>query len=155
MQDWISSWRGTLLSSAGRRILIQSITDAIPLYWLEHNTVPRMGDQSINRTNSAFLWLGTQNRHGIHPIAWEIVTRSITEWGLAIRALQTQSRAQITQLMWHFITNHYLLGLYLDPKIPLLLHLPELHPHSEELPPLEKDASTLSRHSGPPALVGW
>lgn len=59
----------------------------------------------MNRTNAAFLWSGSQTRQGLHPIAYDRVTRPIPEGGLGIREIATQSKAHLSQLVWRFITE--------------------------------------------------
>ena len=59
----------------------------------------------MNRINAAFLWSGSQTRQGLHPIAWDTITRPIPKGGLGIREIATQSKAHLTQLVWRFTTE--------------------------------------------------
>ncbi|KAJ8646846.1 hypothetical protein MRB53_008594 [Persea americana] len=55
VQNRIAGWRGSTLSPAGRKILIQSVTTAIPNYWLGHHLVPGKVLKQINGMNSQLL----------------------------------------------------------------------------------------------------
>lgn len=105
IQARIANWRGTLLSPASRRIPIQSVNCATPIYWLSHNTIPGKVIKTINHINASFLWSGNTSRNGLHPISWDTITRPIPEGGLAIRDIRTQSKAQFTNLVWRFSIN--------------------------------------------------
>lgn len=56
IQVRIHSWRGSLLSPAGRLILIQAVTSVIPSYWLGHTSIPGRIVKQFNRMNDAFFW---------------------------------------------------------------------------------------------------
>lgn len=58
IQARIASWWGKILSPVGRKTLIQSVTTAIPIYWLRHNIIPVKVTKQINGINSNFLWDG-------------------------------------------------------------------------------------------------
>lgn len=105
IQARLANWRGGLLSPVGRRILIQSVTTAIPLYWLSHNHIPGKVTKEISRMNAAFLWSGHHAQRGLHPLAWGTVTRPLPEGGLGVRDIEVQSKALLSNLVWRFFTQ--------------------------------------------------
>ena len=79
VQNRIAGWRGSTLSPAGRKILIQSVTTAIPIYWLGHHIIPGKVLKQINGMNSNFFWSGTNTSQGLHLIARDKITRPTSE----------------------------------------------------------------------------
>jgi len=55
----LSIWEGKFLSMAGRRRLIKSVLNSLPLYYMSVFTMPKGIIKAISSINRCFLWKGT------------------------------------------------------------------------------------------------
>jgi hypothetical protein len=55
VQVKLSSWKSMLLSSAGRVVLIQSVTSSIPAYYMQNTPLPSRIYTELDRLNINFL----------------------------------------------------------------------------------------------------
>lgn len=89
-QDWnwlvakieskISRWSYKWLSRAGRLTLINSVLQAMPVFWAAPTWVPKGTLNKIRRICSRFLWVGSKEDSVLPWVAWEKVARP-KEWG--------------------------------------------------------------------------
>lgn len=60
VQDRLAGWKAEQLSMAGRTLLVQSVTSAIPVYTMQTTRIPEAINQEIDRRNCRFVWVGEQ-----------------------------------------------------------------------------------------------
>lgn len=56
VQDRLAGWKAEQLSMAGRTLLVQSVTSAIPVYTMQTTRIPEAINQEIDRRNCRFVW---------------------------------------------------------------------------------------------------
>ncbi|XP_058725944.1 uncharacterized protein LOC131597251 [Vicia villosa] len=69
--DRVRHWSTRLLSYAGRSQLIQSVSNAIALYWLQCFPIPKFVLHKIESICPSFLWRGKDVHSKKSPIAWK------------------------------------------------------------------------------------
>ena len=67
----LAGWKANLLSLAGRAVLIQASSAAIPSYVMQCTALPGRVLDGIDRVNRNFLWGTTENQRKVHWVGWE------------------------------------------------------------------------------------
>jgi len=70
----IAGWKGKLLSSAGRLILLKSYLASIPVYLLSVIKFPKWVIGNINSHMANFLWNDNEDKHRWHVANWGSLT---------------------------------------------------------------------------------
>ncbi|GKV09037.1 hypothetical protein SLEP1_g20594 [Rubroshorea leprosula] len=104
IQVKLSSWKQKMLSIAGRRILVQTVTSAIPTYTMQSILLPDYVCAAIDRLNRNFLW-GSDVANRPHLVNWHSVCLPRTQGGLGIRSAKDNNRALIAKLGWQLLSN--------------------------------------------------
>jgi hypothetical protein len=102
MQTKLTGWKAKLLSMAGRVILTQAVTSAIPSYVMQGIMLPAKILNSIDRVNRNFIWGSSDLNKKLHLVSWRKITRPKSEGGLGIMAAKQKNLALAAKLCWHF-----------------------------------------------------
>ena len=94
-----------MLSLAGRAILVQASSAAIPSYVMQCAKLPRRILDGIDRVNRNFLWGTTETTKKIHWVGWQKVTRTKEEGGLGLQAAKGRNTALLAKLNWRLHTE--------------------------------------------------
>ena len=85
VRNRLSSWKGKLLSMAGRVCLIKSVLSALPLYYLSFFKAPKSVCKELIKIQRNFLWgWGSEDRK-IAWVRWENICKPKEVGGLGIR----------------------------------------------------------------------
>lgn len=96
----LNSWSSKTLSFAGRLLLINTVISGISNFWCATFTLPKKCIKLINSLCGAYLWKGTTEGTHTARVAWEEITHSKEEGGLAVRDLLTWNKACVMKLIW-------------------------------------------------------
>ena len=119
--DMLPGWKATLMSTAGRAVLVKAVLTAVPVYLLIALDVPKWLLRAIDKMRRAFLWKGRRQVNGEHcPVAWERACRPIELGGLGIHNLETFGWALRMRWLWLSKT---------DPKRPWAAFNIKVHPN--------------------------
>jgi hypothetical protein len=102
MQTKLTGWKAKLLSMAGRVILTQAVTSAIPSYVMQGIMLPAKILNSIDRVNRNFIWGSSDLNKKLHLMSWRKITRPKSEGGLGIMAAKPKNLALAAKLCWRF-----------------------------------------------------
>ena len=80
----LAGWKANLLSMAGRAVLIQASSSAIPTYVIQSNLLPNKVLEGVDRVNRNFLWGSAENKRKLHLVGWKKVTKPKEEGGLGL-----------------------------------------------------------------------
>ena len=105
VQAKLSSWKAKLLSPAGRVILVQSVTSAIPAYYMQNVALPARVCSSLDKLNRDFLWGSTDERKKMHMISWEKVCRPKDLGGLGLYSTKARNLALLAKLNWRVMED--------------------------------------------------
>jgi hypothetical protein len=80
----ISNWSHRWLSLGGRVILVKSVLESIPVYWLSLANIPKCTLNNIRRRMFNFLWTGNKLKEGVHLISWKKLAKpkKVGGWGI-------------------------------------------------------------------------
>ncbi|KAK9741055.1 hypothetical protein RND81_03G078700 [Saponaria officinalis] len=81
-------WKGTLLSKAGREVLIKAVAQSIPTYAMSVSKLPSTFCDELRRLISQFWWGHNQGERKIHWVAWEKLCTPKIFGGLGFRNYQ-------------------------------------------------------------------
>ena len=101
----LAGWKANLLSMAGRAVLIQASSSAIPAYIMQCNLLPGKVLDGIDRVNRNFLWGSTEEKGKMHWVGWKKVTRAKEEGGLGLQTAKGRNTALLAKLNWRFHTE--------------------------------------------------
>ncbi|XP_078154682.1 uncharacterized protein LOC144550407 [Carex rostrata] len=102
----LQSWKGRLLSHAGRVILIKSVLQSIPVYHMSTTLLPRRVIKALTDIVRRFFWGKADRGRYMAYVAWDKITKPIKEGGLGIRDLGTVNEALLTKLLWRVAKEH-------------------------------------------------
>jgi ribonuclease HI len=105
VQAKLSSWKAKLLSPAGRMILVQSVTSAIPAYYMQNVALPIRVCSSLDKLNRDFLWGSTDERKKMHMVSWDKVCRPKDLGGLGLHSTKARNLALLAKLNWRVMED--------------------------------------------------
>ena len=98
----LSMWKAKTLSRASRLILIKSVLNNMPIYYMELFKIPKAVVKKIIQVQRKFFWAGSKNGRGIPLVAWEIIQRPKHLGGLCVGDLVIKNTALLFKWWWHF-----------------------------------------------------
>ena len=101
----LAGWKANLLSMAGRLVLIQASTLAIPSYVMQNSILPNKILNGIDRVNRNFLWGSTDQVKKMHWVNWGEVTKPKELGGLSLQSAKGRNTALLAKLNWRFQTK--------------------------------------------------
>jgi hypothetical protein len=98
----LATWKGKLMSAAGRLALLNVVLSSIPVYWLSVHRLPIWVRKKIDPIRPAWLWHGEVTCNGGHcKVAWGRICRLRDLGGLGILNLDRFSTALRLRWLWH------------------------------------------------------
>ncbi|XP_050386206.1 uncharacterized protein LOC126802601 [Argentina anserina] len=104
-QSRLSSWKSKTLSMAGRLVLIQSVSSAIPNYAMQTARFPVSLCDKLDKLNRDFLWGDTEDKKKIHLVNWETVCKPKILGGLGIKRTYDMNQAMLAKASWRIWQN--------------------------------------------------
>jgi hypothetical protein len=84
----LGSWTSRFVSLGGRITLLNSVLNAIPIYYLSFLKIPIHVWKSIKRIQREFLWGEIGGRRKISWVKWEVVCQSKRCGGLGVKDIR-------------------------------------------------------------------
>lgn len=63
--------RGNLLSKVGKEILIKTVVQSIPIYFIGYFKLPKQLIFKLNKMITTFWWSANGDKQGLHWINWD------------------------------------------------------------------------------------
>ncbi|KAJ1704151.1 hypothetical protein LUZ63_003930 [Rhynchospora breviuscula] len=96
----LSGWKTSMLSHAGRLVLIKSVLMTMPVYFMSLEMLPKGVIKEINSLMAKFLWGKTGQNRYLTFIAWKKVCRPVDMGGLGVKDLESFGEALFLKLVW-------------------------------------------------------
>jgi hypothetical protein len=101
---------------AGRFVLSQSMTSAIPSYVMQGALLPGKVLNTLDKLNRDFVWGSTTAKKILHLVSWKKITKPKSEGGLGLQASKPKNLGLVAKLCWRFKTSHH------EPWVEVLRH---------------------------------
>ncbi|XP_078151441.1 uncharacterized protein LOC144546765 [Carex rostrata] len=96
----LQAWQGRLLSHAGRVVVIKSVLQSLPIYYMATSLIPQGVLTKIEVLIRGFFW-GKQDRaHYLAYVAWKKIKAPIEDDGLGLRDLGKVNEAMLMKSLW-------------------------------------------------------
>jgi len=105
VQTRLKAWKSNCLSRAGRLILIKSVLNSLPLYYLSLFKVPKKVANDIVRLQRKFLWCGSKEGRYMPLVNWEVVMKQKSEGGLGVGDIVSKNAALLLKWWWRFASE--------------------------------------------------
>ncbi|XP_058776647.1 uncharacterized protein LOC131650967 [Vicia villosa] len=105
IRNKLTAWRASLLSIAGRLVLVKSVMQSMMIHTLVIYSWPISVLKSINRWARNFIWSGEINKRKTVTVAWDTCCRPYGEGGLGIRSLVSLNNAANLKQCWDLFNS--------------------------------------------------
>ena len=105
LEKKLKVWSHKWLSSAGRLVLIKSVLEAIPVYWISLSWIPKGILEKARKICFSYLWRGNKEKQVMAWVSWEriVVPKALGGWGL--KNIFLFSKAPVAKGGWWLINT--------------------------------------------------
>jgi hypothetical protein len=93
----LGAWGNKYVSLAGRIILLNSVLNAIPIFYLSYMKMPIQVWKTIRRLQREFLWGGRRGKNRIPWVKWDVVCLPKRMGGLGVRDVRVVNISLLTK----------------------------------------------------------
>ena len=104
-QKRLSGWKGKLLSSGGKLVLINSMLSNLPLFMFLFFEVPREVLKKLDFYRSRFFWQSNENKKKYRLTKWSVLCCSKDQGGLGILNLDVQNKCLLSKCFFKLINE--------------------------------------------------
>jgi hypothetical protein len=103
MRKRLFSWRNKHISLGGRIVLINSVLNAIPVFFLSFMKMPKSVWKKLVRIQREFLWGGVRGGRKISWVKWSIVCQDKSQGGLGVRDAIIFNLSLLAKWRWRLL----------------------------------------------------
>jgi hypothetical protein len=96
-QKKLSSWKGKLLSSGGRLVLINSVLSSLPMFMMSFFRIPKGVLEKLDYYRSRFFWQCDEHKKKYRLAKWSILHKTKSVGGMGIINLDTQNKCLLSK----------------------------------------------------------
>jgi hypothetical protein len=101
----LRSWGNRYVSLGGRIVLLNSVLNAIPIFYLSFLKVPAAVLKEIIRIQREFLWGGVRGGRKICWVSWKEVCKPRSQGGLGVRDVGKVNLNLLIKWRWRLLQN--------------------------------------------------
>ncbi|XP_015970212.1 uncharacterized protein LOC107493670 [Arachis duranensis] len=102
VEEKLSLWKAKVLSKAGKLVLLKSVLNSLPVYYLNLYKMPKAVAQKLISLQRRFLWSKEDGRHGMALVRWELVQAPKKLGGLGVGDAMLRNTALLFKWWWCF-----------------------------------------------------
>ncbi|KAJ7964039.1 Ribonuclease H [Quillaja saponaria] len=107
VQAKLSGWKRDQLSLAGKAMLIQASSSAVPIYTMMTTKIPNSVCAHIDKIQRSFLWGDSEVKKKVHLVNWRQVCLPKTMGGLGLKDMNQVNLSLLAKLGWRLIRENY------------------------------------------------
>jgi hypothetical protein len=101
----LGAWGNRYVSLGGRVVLLNSVLNAIPIFYLSYMKLPIHVWKKIRRLQREFLWGGRRDKTRIPWIKWDVVCLPKRMGGLGVRDVRVVNISLLAKWRWRLLSN--------------------------------------------------
>jgi hypothetical protein len=101
----LNSWGNKHISFGGRIVLINSVLNSIPIYFLSFMKMPAQVIKKITRIQREFLWGGVRGGKKISWVKWSVVCKEKRNGGLGVKDIRVVNLSLLTKWRWRILQS--------------------------------------------------
>jgi hypothetical protein len=101
----LNSWGHKFISFGGRIVLLNSVLNAIPIFYLSFLKLPVQVWKRIVRIQREFLWGGVGGGKKISWVNWETVCQSKSNGGLGVKDIRLMNVSLLAKWRWRLLED--------------------------------------------------
>jgi len=102
----LSGWKGKMLTSGGRLVLINSVLSSLPMFMMSFFELPRGVLENLDCFRSRFYWQNDQHKKKYRLVKWEIMCQPRDQGGLGIQNLQIQNQCLLSKWLFKLLNEN-------------------------------------------------
>jgi hypothetical protein len=99
------SWKNKHISFGGRLVLINSVLNSIPIFYLSFFKLPVQVKKMVVRIQREFLWGGVSGGKKISWLKWKVVCLDKKKGGLGVRDLNLVNKSHLLKWRWRLLNS--------------------------------------------------
>jgi hypothetical protein len=101
----LNSWENKFISFGGRIVLLNSILNSIPIFYMSFMKMPTQVWKKLVSIQRAFLWGGLRSGKKISWVKWEVVCQEKCKGGLGVKDVRIMNLSLLAKWRWRIIQN--------------------------------------------------
>ncbi|KAL4322009.1 hypothetical protein AHAS_Ahas14G0167600 [Arachis hypogaea] len=102
VEEKLSLWKAKVLSEAGKLVLIKSVINSLPIYYLSLYKMPNVVARRIISLQRRFFWGKDDGRPGMALVKWEVVQAPKKLRGLGVGNAVVHNTVLLFKWWWRF-----------------------------------------------------
>ncbi|MCI19331.1 ribonuclease H protein, partial [Trifolium medium] len=99
----LNSWGNKHLSLGGRLVLINSVLNPIPIFFMSFMKMPALVVKKVTRIQREFLWGGVKGGKKLSWVKWRVVCKEKRRGGLGVRDIKTTNLSLLMKWRWRLL----------------------------------------------------
>jgi hypothetical protein len=109
---WCLKW----ISLGGRYILVKSVLEGLPVYWLSVTRIPCAILDKIRRRSFIFLWSRKREKDNFHLVAWNKIALPKKSGGWGLKNIFEFGKALAAKSLWRCMFSNNLWSIVIKSK---------------------------------------
>jgi hypothetical protein len=101
----LNSWGHKHVSLGGRLVLLNSVLNSIPIFYLSFMRMPVQVIKKVTRIQRDFLWGGVNGGWKLSWVKWRVVCQDKKNGGLGVRDIKAVNLSLLMKWRWRLLNN--------------------------------------------------
>jgi hypothetical protein len=101
----LNSWGNKHISFSGRLVLINSVLNSIPIFYMSLMRMPVQVRKKVIKIQRDFLWGGVNGNKKLSWVKWKVVCREKKKGGLGVRDLEVVNKSLLLKWRWRLVND--------------------------------------------------